>query len=233
MHITYFDEVKANPTNGQLYYTIGGVIAPMTAIGTLEKKMNALADKTFGSREPTAETEFHASHIYHGKGAFKGMESEKRVELLGKLATFISDARPDLKLAYASVNTLKLYKSESAATTAFAFFCERAQRALGRGNISVLIGDFDDQTFRKTVSEYAHYRAVGTPWAHGVELKRFIDGVHFARSHHSRMIQLADAYVFFATRNTSARKGWMADALNEILANANLFPDSYKYWPTE
>jgi hypothetical protein len=33
-----------------------------------------------------------------------------------------------------------------------------------------------------------------TPWAHGIEIKTVVDTVHFCKSHHSRLIQLADAF---------------------------------------
>jgi Protein of unknown function (DUF3800) len=64
-----------------------------------------------------------------------------------------------------------------------------------------------------------------------MEISSIVDTVHFARSHHSRMIQLADVYLFLVTHRPGARNGWMAEALTEILKYKDLWPHRYKHWP--
>jgi hypothetical protein len=41
--VTYFDEVKAQPTQGQNYYFVGGICVPMDKIMEIEGHLNALA----------------------------------------------------------------------------------------------------------------------------------------------------------------------------------------------
>jgi Protein of unknown function (DUF3800) len=230
MYVTYFDEVKANPDNGQVHYVVGGIAVPMADIARLEASMTALAEELFQSAELTPQTEFHASHIYFGKGPFKGMASEKRIEVIAKLADLIVHGSP-VKRVYAAINTEKLYVPEKAAQFAFAHFCERVDRAIGSKSISILIGDQDDQEAKNMIRDFALYRRSGTPWSFGIDIKRLTDTVHFSKSHYSRMIQLADIYVFIVSGKYGSRKGWMADAMKEALKDKDLHANSYKHWP--
>lgn len=119
MRVTYFDEVKANPQNGQDWYYVGGLSVPDDEITALEEKANALAEEVFGTRDLTPQTEFHAAHIYFGKGAFKGVKPAVRVNALVQLARTIGEAE-GTKRVYAAVNTTKLYGAAQAPEIAFA-----------------------------------------------------------------------------------------------------------------
>jgi len=94
MFVTYFDEVKANPQNGQDTYLVGGIAVPVTEIGKFEAAVTALADELFKSADLTPETEFHASYIYFGKGPFKGMTPKDRISLIGRLADLLVEGQP-------------------------------------------------------------------------------------------------------------------------------------------
>jgi hypothetical protein len=230
VRVTYFDEVKANPQNGQDWYFVGGLSVPIGEIPALEERANALSEEVFASRDLTPATEFHASHIYFGKGVFKDMPAGRRVEILAQLGRIISEAE-GTKRVYAAINTPKLYKAADAPEYAFAHFCERVQMSLGRGVKTILIGDQDDEYAKAMIADFARYRTNGTPWDFGIEIKGIVDAVHFCRSHHSRMIQLADAYLFLETHGWGSRKGWMADQLREALKGLDLHAHRYKEWP--
>ena len=230
VYVTYFDEVKANPDSGQHHYLVGGISVPMVDIAGIEGAVADLAKETFGTADLTPETEFHASYIYFGKGPFKGMEPKKRIEILSKLAPLIVHETP-VRRMYSAIDTQKLYAEHKAAEFAFAHFCERAQRAIGPKQKSMLIGDLDDAEVKNMIRDFAEYRQSGTPWAYGLEIRVFVDTVHFVRSHYSRMIQLADVYLFIVSGWFGSRRGWMAEALKEALNDKDLHANSYKHWP--
>jgi hypothetical protein len=191
-----------------------------------------LAEDIFGSTELTPKTEFHASYIYSGKGPFKGMAVQKRIDILVRLAELMVHGT-SVRRMYAAIDTQKLIAEHKAAEFAFAHFCERAQRAIGPRQKSILIGDQDDEEAKNMIRQFAEYRQSGTPWAFGLEIKVFVDTVHFVRSHYSRMIQLADTYLFIVSGHFSSRKGWMAKALKEALKDKDLHANSYKLWPNK
>jgi hypothetical protein len=104
---------------------------------------------------------------------------------------------------------------------------------MGKTFKTIMIGDMDAQVLNKTIREFQQYRIQGTPWEFGKEIPSIVDCVHFAHSHHSRMIQLADVYLFSATHRHSARGGEMAQKFTEALNLRDIGPQRYKDWPTE
>lgn len=230
-YVTYFDEVKPNPGQGETRYIVGGLAIPLSEVRALEGQCNDLAETTFGTRQLTENTEFHATKIYSGRGPFKGRAPADRIRLLGDLGRIFAGAE-GVKKVYAAIDTSKLKFGVDPARMAFAFFCERAQM-VARGGCSLLIGDSDDKASRQMIREFSEYRAAGTPWGYGIPIPNLVDAVHFAHSHHSRMIQLADVFLFLSSHGGSGRSGWMAKALSTEINNRdiNLWPDRYKIWP--
>jgi hypothetical protein len=227
VYVTYFDEVKAIP--GQNTYFVGGIVVPMDQIGGVEAKLNALSAELFDSIDLVPETEFHASFIYRGKGPFKGWTMEKRVETIARLADILTEGN-FIRRVFAAIDTTKLKAPQKAAEFAFAHFCERVQMCVGE-QTSIMIGDLDDEQARNMVRDFSRYRAKGTPWAYGIEIKTIVDSIHFCRSHHSRLIQLADVYLYLVTHKWGSRGGDMAKMLCEAVKDKNLFPTNYKVWP--
>jgi hypothetical protein len=225
--------VKANPAQGQDRYVIGGLAIPLEAISELEARCGDLAESIFGNRLMAPETEFHASHIYSGKGPYKGRPVADRIKLLAELGQIIN-SNTDVRRIYAEIRTDRLYAGANAPKMAFAYFCERVQMATGKTGSTLLIGDYDDQGSRQMIREFSHYRAVGnTPWDFGIPIPSIVDAVHFVPSHHSRMIQLADVYLFLLTHGWGGRKGWMADELSKAIKDIALYGHRYKTWPNE
>jgi hypothetical protein len=191
--------------------------------------MTTLAQERFGSKDLVPETEFHADFIYRGKGNFKGTKMADRAEVFGQLARLIGDNQYVARV-FAAIDTSKLYNRDQAPEFAFAHFVERVQMCVW-DRPCVLIGDQDDEQARNMVRDFSQYRANGTPWAHGIEIKTVVDTVHFCKSHHSRLIQLADAFAFLTVHRWGLRTGDMAKLVSEAINGVNLFPNRYKYWP--
>jgi hypothetical protein len=132
----------------------------------------------FGSTELIPETEFHADFIYRGKGNCKGKSMVDRAAILGRLAKIIGGNRYIGKV-FAAIDTAKIYNEEQAPEFAFAHFVERVQMCV-LDRPCIMIGDLDDEQARNMVRDFSKYRAGGTPWAHGIEIKSVVDSVHFA-----------------------------------------------------
>jgi hypothetical protein len=231
MYVTYFDEVKADTRQGQNSYWVGGIAVPMDAIAEVEGRVNEIAEQVFGSTELTPDTEFHCKHLYRGHGPFKGRNAEDRIEILVSLVDILAESAV-IKRVFAQIVTSRLKGSQKKPhEIAFAFFCERVQMLVGP-QTTILIGDQDDEQVKAMIRDFSRFRANGTFWDYGIKIKNVVDTVHFARSHHSRMIQLADVYMFYVTHMYSnSRRGWMAEKLRERLRGKNLYAHRYKEWP--
>jgi hypothetical protein len=104
----------------------------------------------------------------------------------------------------------------------------------GKKSHSILIGDQDDEHMKDMIKRFNTYRLTGTFWDYGIEIESVVDSVYFARSHYSRMLQLADAYIFIISHKfTKSRNGWMAEKLREELKD-KIQPVMHKYksWPS-
>lgn len=114
---------------------------------------------------------------------------------------------------------------------AFQHFVERAELAIPKDATALLIGDLDDQQAHNMVREFQRYRQHGTPTKRGIHTKSLVDSVHFCRSHHSRLLQLADVYAFNVAGYFSKRTGRFADMFAKAKKDIDLFPHRYKEWP--
>jgi hypothetical protein len=180
----------------------------LSAISAIEVQVNGLARKWFNSAEMTEATEFHAKCIYFGKFPCKGWKPDRRLEVLTALVDVIAN-NDNIRRLYAKINTTKLKAKDKAAEIAFAMFCERVQLLVGKKSTTLLIGDLDVEKSSATIEEFSKYRIEGTPWEYGTNIPSIVDCVHFAHSHHSRMVQLADVYLFAETHKlgTQGRDG--------------------------
>lgn len=234
-HLTYFDEIKPDQRAGRHWHLVGGLVVPFALVSEIEERMNALAQEVFGDSEMTPATEFHASAIYSGKGPYKGWTSERRAELLASLAVVLAHAvEGETGKVWACINVDRLRTSTDPAKAAFAYFCERVQSFVGKQGRTLLIGDLDGEESRQMIRDFSRYRSNGrTPWDYGAAIPSIIDAVHFAHSHHSRLLQLADAFLFFSSLHWGGKKdNWMRKQASKACEAVNLFPNRYKDWPT-
>jgi len=231
--ITYFDEVKH--AEKQPYYWLGGITASAESIWNLENQVSALSAEIFGTANLTRETEFHAADLFHRKRNFKGWSDiSKRLDVLKRLLLILNSA-PIGKI-YVRIEPSKMVSSDIE-QKAFTFFTERVEQHLrDYKSPGILIGDRENDEISGTFAEtLSRYRSSGTPYAYGTKLTHLIDTVHFTDSHHSRMLQLADLYVwslqFYAGDNTAYPRAELADFIRS--SPDILRPSRYKVWPTE
>lgn len=230
MHIVYFDEAKPNPGKGINTYIVAGVAVPIEVVPQIEKVITDLAVELFKTSDLVAETEFHGSNIYYKKGPFKNLEPLERVSLLKKFALILED-KTKLKKVYACIKTDQLFEGVDPAEHAFMHFVERVDTAIGKDGRAILIGDLDDSQCRSMVKNFQKYRTQGTNSKYGKLIDKIVDSVNFCRSHHSRMIQLADIYTFIVAKLKNGGESWIDKKLFEEFQGIDLFPDRYKNWP--
>lgn len=195
--IAYFDEVKYEKGK-QSFYWLGGIVVDAKYVQKLERSVDDLAEEYFGNRLLTRGTEFHASDICHRKSNFKDEKDHgKRSGLLKRLMAILSDS--EIARICVRLEPDRMYKSlNQIPSMAFMYFVEQVESYLAASkDIGILIGDRESAAVSKDfVTALSHYRTYGTSYQMGIELKHLIDTVHFTESHHSRMLQLADAFVW-------------------------------------
>jgi hypothetical protein len=107
--------------------------------------------------------------------------------------------------------------------------------ANGRKTQALLIGDLDNEkAVNRAVQNLSVYRADKTKYAYGRKIEHVADTIHFARSHHSRLLQLADVYIWM--NQLLARTDQPSDLKRDLIEFVRKQTDitwghMYKLWP--
>jgi hypothetical protein len=232
--LIFFDEAKNDPKYP--HYHLGGVCIDEADLGPVEERINQLSDEVFGTRALTRETEFHAWEIFHKARHFsQWTDFNRRIDLLGRFIDILS--LPQVKRIDIQINCGSLYAPDRADEFAFMYFCERANTLVKSDrSLGMLIGDREsDHLAARYSTTLSGYRAQGTEYDYGRDIKNLVDSVHFTHSHLSRFLQLADVYVWllqFFVRNRSS-ENFRHRAVFDLLRRpgVNLYPHTYKVWP--
>ncbi len=233
MHLLYYDEVKFDPPK-QPSYWLGGLAIPYDLIPEIEASVNEVAEKAFGTRLLTKESELHGIEICRGSGNFKGRDFAERLDLLASLLAII--ARDDISRIRVKINPNNItHSGDHPSEIAFMFFVECAEALFKeKETLGMLFGDYDEPIIGTSVATLSEFRRGGTRWARAKDIGRIIDTVHFAKSHHSRMIQLADVFLYcsqFCQQSNEAP--WRKAIETKIIESGALKTDRSRDWPTE
>jgi len=145
---------------------------------------------------------FHASHIHAGRGRFRKMPKENRVQLMQSIYGVIADVKwPGLVSFATAIDISWVEPGKDACMKAFEEICRTfngflmRQYQRGKPDKGLLILDPSgrETRYRQCIADY---RAHGTSWGY---IGNIVDIPYFARSKETRMMQLADfcAYAVF------------------------------------
>lgn len=235
MLIAYFDEVKPEDAI-QPYFWLGGLMFSEAALPVAEREVDALAEECFGQAERSKRTEFHATDVCSGSRNFRRWRDPgRRFDVLKRLVHVID--QPDgIFRVVVRLDVRRIDEKIDHEALAFIYFVERInQFAKARKTHVLMIGDFEREVIvNRSVENLAGYRRNGTLYAFGQRIGNVVDTVHFAYSHHSRLLQLADTYMWI--KQLLGRQEPLADLRAEFAAFVRKQTDiswehKYKYWP--
>lgn len=233
MHLVYIDEVKFAPPS-QPYHWLCALAFPEDSIQGVDAALSRLATSYFGTPILDAKNEFHGRDIVHGKGVYKGRPMAERVDLYEELLNLI-DETEGLGRIEVRVEPEKMVTS-GYEDMAFMFLIEKVDSYMVElKSLALLIADEDKELAGTNVASLSAYKVRGTSYAFGRAIHRVVDTIHHTRSHHSRLLQLADIYVYTLAMVARATGGYPRDEIvRHAKSKANLlFPTKYKHWPTE
>ncbi len=233
VHLVYIDEVKYDPPS-QPFYWLGALAFPETAVQGADRAMSAIANAYFSTEILDQVTEFHARDILHGKGPYKGRPLHNRVALYKQLIDVI-DQTEGVGRIQVRIDPSKMV-SASYKDKAFMFLVEKIDEYMQtQESLALLVADYDREIAGANVRSLSAYKARGTDYAFGRAITRVVDTIHHTVSRDSRLLQLADVYVY-----TLCMVVGECDAYprSELAAHAKskshfLFPTKYKDWPTD
>lgn len=198
MLLTYFDEIKPNPP-AQEWFLIGGITLPAAEALSIERELDELALNFFGTAVLAKDNEFHGRDIFHGKAGCKGRSVDDRLRLFRALLDVLD--RPGI-----SKHVVKIHVPRHRARYRYPmpeynlglmFLVELVDDHLERaGTHGMLFGDYERDQADNSIISLSEFRQQGTHFTFGRPIGNLIDTLYFAKSHHSRFIQLADVFMY-------------------------------------
>lgn len=233
MHLFYYDEVKYHPP-AQTSYWLGGISVSSEVVAELEEEVNSISQDAFGSKILKKDTEFHGIELCRGRGNFKGVDEAQRLEYLRRLLKIV--ARDDVYRVHVEIRPDNItHSTKPEDEIAFMYLVEKVNELFSEHQtIGMMFGDYDEPAIGTSVASLSQFREGGTSWQRGKQIDKVIDTVHFARSHHSRMIQLADIFMYclqFAYQPNTAP--WRARIAKVITDSGMVACAKTRTWPTQ
>ncbi|HKL54889.1 MAG TPA: DUF3800 domain-containing protein [Roseovarius sp.] len=231
----YYDEVKYE-VGKQPAHWFGGIAIHVDDVSSIEAELNELATRAFGNSILNVDTEFHAKDIFHGKRNFKGVPFDERIDILCQLIKITTKASVQSIYSRVEIERVRFITSPAEGEElTFMYFVEKVDEFLRRQNtFGMLIGDYDEPNIGPSVANLSKFRSDGTKFYYGREISKLVDTVHFAKSHHSRLIQLADIDLycrqFIRQPNHSNSRKALAEVI--IQHSSGRFPKKYKDYPS-
>jgi hypothetical protein len=215
------------------FYGFGAVVADEEQTRTLTTRMNDIVSPLveYGVEQ---RAEVHAHPVFHGKGAWEQVPPRVRVKVFIDVVDAVRTSGATVLLRGVPLDSLRTLQDarryrerHTPEQVGFLLLLQRVDElASRRGEYALVIADERDDRERHR-ERFAMYQAFGTPGTYmHTRLERLLDTVHFAPSHHSRMLQVADVLAFAWVRSQTvaerdARKQRiMRELVDSIEANA-------------
>ena len=233
MHLLYYDEVKYDPPEQKSFW-LGGICIHHADVAAVESEINKVSEAAFGSPLLSKETEFHGIEICRGNGLFRGKKIEERTGVLKSLLDIAGSEKIIRVKIKINPDNIK-YSSKSPEEIGFMYLIEQAEKLFREHeSIGMLFGDYDEPAIGKSVASLSQFRKGGTNWARGQDIENIIDTVHFAKSHHSRLIQLADVFLYCLQFNEQENTAPWRAAFQEVISGSKILEcQRAREWPLE
>jgi hypothetical protein len=192
------------------FYAFAGVLANEHATKALTDALNRIMLQASVDYGLDPKTEIHAHEMFHGTKEWAGVGARARVNVFEKVVDAVVDA--DVTILLRGIREKRLRARQAREhypvqfppeQVCFQHILQRANAVAVRQDTYALIiaderGDRDRHRER-----FATYQTRGTPGVYmHTTLNNLLDTVHFAPSHHSRMLQVADVLAFTYRRRT-------------------------------
>lgn len=225
------------------FYGFAAVIADEHATKSLTAELNSIMHQVAVDWGIPRATEIHGYPLFHGKEAWSSIGNRARIGICEQILGAITSA--DITILLRAIHEGRLRERQTRENYPVNFPPEQVcfqhilQRVDGvasrRGTHALVIADERGDRERHR-ERFAMYQTQGTPGVYmHTTLPRLLDTVHFAPSHHSRMLQAADLLAFMYRRHntvveTDARATEAMSRLWELVVSCGKVHDA-GIWP--
>lgn len=204
MLLTYVDESYSKD-----HYFIAGLAVHHEAVRSLESALNGVVERSkddFGVGGP--RTELHGHPLFHGEGDWGDAKPRQRIAIYGW--AFEAIAQHDVRIFLRGVNSRRLRERyaypDDPHDVCLQHLLERVDGYAKRTDQAALIIADELHEHDRRRKDLRDFKDYGTPGYLSSKLPRIVDTIHFAPSHHSRLIQAADLVAFLHHRRQTHKE---------------------------
>lgn len=207
--IAYVDE-----SNRGDWVSFGAVVAQPEDVQSLTAELNDVAESAYWAHDMSSRPELHGYEIFHGTGLWKDVSPRARIRTYRAALEAIVRHDVTIIVRWCEKSRLVAHQQRKAyperwpaEQTVFQFLLQRINTLARReDDLAMVIVDIrDDREAHR--ERFAEYQKSGTPGTYmSTRLPYILDTVHFAPSHHSRMIQAADMVTFMHRRTRTIKE---------------------------
>lgn len=190
------------------FYGFAGVVADEITTYELTANLNSLMRQVSVNWGIPASAELHGHEIFQGKGEWSKLPIRAQVKVYSDAIRMICAANVGILIRAVDRGRLTARQAREnypvnfpPEQVCFQHILQRANTlAIKHKQYALMIADERGDRERHR-ERFAMYQTVGTPGVYmHTKLDRLLDTVHFAPSHHSRMLQAADLIAFLFRR---------------------------------
>lgn len=156
-----------------------------------------------------ASAELHAHPAFHGKDEWATVPLRVRIKVFQDVADAVVASGAVVLLRGVDPESLRRHQERrnypdrhGPEQVAFQHLLQRVDQLAGAGDTHALVIADERADRERHRQRFATYQAYGTPGTYmHTKLERLLDTVHFAPSHHSRMLQVADLVTYVWVRS--------------------------------
>jgi len=221
-------------------YGFGAVVANAAQTRGLTLELNDIVASLL-EYGVAPRTEIHAHPVFHGKGVWDAVPPRVRVKVFTDVVDAVRASGATVLLRGVSPDLLARHQDRMRypdrhppEQVAFLHLLQRLDRiASARSEYALVIADERADRDRHR-ERFAVYQAYGTPGSYmHTRLERILDTVHFAPSHHSRMLQIADllAFVWVRSLTVAERDDRQARTMSRLVDSILACSQAVGSWP--
>jgi len=187
----------------------GAVVADPQATKSLTQELSRIVRQASVDYGIPATAELHAHPLFHGKDDWKDVGQRARANIHEKVIDTIAAA--DVRILMRSVRESRLRDRQAKnyypvnfppEQVCFQHILQRVDKLANRAGAYALVIADERGDRERHRERFATYQTSGTPGVYmHTTLDSLLDTVHFAPSHHSRMLQAADMLAFTYRRH--------------------------------
>ncbi|MBW0254854.1 DUF3800 domain-containing protein [Cellulomonas sp. PS-H5] len=202
------------------WFTLGAVIGDAAAVRRIEVGFDALVARYRGQFDLDAGTELHGYPMFQGAGVWRRVPLRARINLYAGAMRVVGDsgARVILRGIDVARQRVRYVHPHPPHEVALAHMLERIDSSADARRAHALVLADEVHNSERHRTNFRDFRTDGTPGYRSSTLPRLLDTIHFAPSHHSRLLQAADLVTFlYRRRSAHVESDERARAANDLI----------------